>query len=282
MDVAIVGAGPAGLTAARLLAGDGLNVSVFERKLSVGGGIWGGGMLFPRIVVQETARGVMEEVGIKLQAHDGYYVADSVETVAKCTSAAIDAGVKIWVGVSVEDVMIRENDEVCGGVINWGAVEYAGLHVDPLALSAKCVIDATGHAAEIARGVLRKIPGAKFSTEDGGVPGERPMAEIGEGALVGNTQDISGLVVAGMAANAVFASRAWADLRGMFLSGVGRPRSPGHHRPARQCVEPGLHSSGLRRSAVYYGGRFVVSASCLLPAYYLIRWAFPYSIPRRR
>ena len=32
MDVAIVGAGPAGLTAARLLAGDGLNVSVFERK----------------------------------------------------------------------------------------------------------------------------------------------------------------------------------------------------------------------------------------------------------
>ncbi len=222
MDVAIVGAGPAGLTAARLLAADGLNVSVFERKLSVGGGIWGGGMLFPRIVVQETARSIMEEIGIRLQAHDGYYVADSVETVSKCTATAVDAGVKIWVGVSVEDVMIRENDEVCGVVINWGAVEYAGLHVDPLALSAKCVIDATGHDAEVARGILRKIPGAKFSTENGGVPGERPMhAEIGEGALVGNTQEVyPGLIVAGMAANAVFASpRMGPIFGGMFLSG---------------------------------------------------------------
>ena len=222
MDVAIVGAGPAGLTAARLLAAEGYCVSVFERKLSVGGGIWGGGMLFPRIVVQETARTIMEDVGIKLIQHDDYYVADSVETVTKCAAAAIDAGAKIWVGVAVEDVMIRENDEVCGVVINWGAVEAAGLHVDPLALAAKCVIDATGHDAEIARGVLRKIPGARFNTEDGTIPGERPMhAEIGEAALVGNTQEVyPGLVVAGMAANAVFASpRMGPIFGGMFLSG---------------------------------------------------------------
>ncbi len=222
MDVAVVGAGPAGLTAARLLASDGYNVSVFERKLSVGGGIWGGGMLFPRIVVQEAARGIMEAVGIRLEPHDGYYIADSVETVAKCTAAAIDAGVKVWVGVAVEDVMIRENDEVCGVVVNWGAVEAAGLHVDPLALAARCVIDATGHAAEIARTVLRKIPGARFDTPGEAVPGERPMyAEVGEAALVGNTQEIyPGLVVAGMAANALFASpRMGPIFGGMFLSG---------------------------------------------------------------
>ncbi len=222
MDVAIVGAGPAGLTAARILAAEGYNVSVFERKLAVGGGIWGGGMLFPRIVVQEAGKRIMEDVGIKLSAHEGYYVADSVETVAKCAAAAIDAGVRIWVGVAVEDVMIRDNDEVCGVVINWGAVEAAGLHVDPLALAAKCVIDATGHDAEIARGVLRKIPGARFNTDDGAVPGERPMhAEIGEAALVGNTQEVyPGLIVAGMAANAVFASpRMGPIFGGMFLSG---------------------------------------------------------------
>ena len=47
-DVAIVGAGPAGLTAAACLAGSGLKVSIFERKLGIGGGMLGGGMCFPR------------------------------------------------------------------------------------------------------------------------------------------------------------------------------------------------------------------------------------------
>lgn len=222
LDAAVVGAGPAGLTAARLLAENGYKVSVFERKLSVGGGIWGGGMLFPRIVVQDLAKDMLGELGIALDAHDDYYVADSVETVAKCTAAAVDAGVRIWVGVSVEDVMIDTDENVCGVVINWGAVEYAGMHVDPLALSAKAVIDATGHDAEITENLLRKVPGAKIRTEDGRVAGERPMhAEMGEAALVRNTQEIyPGLVCTGMAANAVFGSpRMGPIFGGMFLSG---------------------------------------------------------------
>ena len=44
LDVAIVGGGPSGLTAARLLAADGFNVALFERTLSLGGGMGGGGM----------------------------------------------------------------------------------------------------------------------------------------------------------------------------------------------------------------------------------------------
>ncbi len=226
-DVAIVGAGPSGLTAARLLAAEGYKVNVFEHKLSVGGGIWGGAMLMPRIVVQDVAKHLMEEVDVKLEEHDGYYVASSVETVAKCTAAAIDAGARIWVGVHVEDVMIDSADAVCGVVINWGAVADSRMHVDPLALSSKCVIDGTGHPAEIATGVLRKIPGAKFNTATGGVPGERPMhAELGEGALVGNTKEIyPGLVVTGMAANAVHGSpRMGPIFGGMFLSGVEAAR----------------------------------------------------------
>jgi len=49
VDVAIAGAGPAGLTAARYLAKAGKKVVIFERKLSPGGGMWGGGMTFPTI-----------------------------------------------------------------------------------------------------------------------------------------------------------------------------------------------------------------------------------------
>ena len=45
-DVAVVGAGPAGMIAAYYLARAGKKVAVFERKLSVGGGMWGGGMMY--------------------------------------------------------------------------------------------------------------------------------------------------------------------------------------------------------------------------------------------
>ncbi|HBA54389.1 MAG TPA: ribose 1,5-bisphosphate isomerase, partial [Syntrophorhabdus aromaticivorans] len=46
LDVAVCGAGPSGLVAAHYLAKEGLKVGVFERKLSIGGGMWGGGMMF--------------------------------------------------------------------------------------------------------------------------------------------------------------------------------------------------------------------------------------------
>jgi len=223
LDVAIAGAGPSGITAARLLAAAGRKVVIFERDLHVGGGMWGGGMLLPRIVVQQEARHLLEEVGVTLEpAGDGYYTADSVECVSKCTSAAIDAGVRIWVGMAVEDVMIDRNDRVRGVVLNWGAVQKAGLHVDPLASAAKVVIDGTGHDSDVARTVERKIPGAKFQTPTGNVMIERPMnSDVGERSIVELTREVyPGLIVAGMAANAVAAApRMGAIFGGMFLSG---------------------------------------------------------------
>ena len=41
-DVLIVGSGPAGLTAGHDLAKAGFKVTVVEKRLSAGGGIWGG------------------------------------------------------------------------------------------------------------------------------------------------------------------------------------------------------------------------------------------------
>jgi thiamine thiazole synthase len=124
--------------------------------------------------------------------------------------------------MGVEDLVLREGDRVCGVVLNWMAVERAGLHVDPLAVASEVVIDATGHDAEVTRTLVRKVADLHLPSPDGGVTGEKPMwAEKGEEALVSNTREVHpGLVVAGMAANAVFAShRMGAVFGGMLLSG---------------------------------------------------------------
>jgi len=55
-DVVIVGAGPAGLTAGAFLAERGLRTVIFERKLSFGGGIGGGGMLSTRCWSKDNPR----------------------------------------------------------------------------------------------------------------------------------------------------------------------------------------------------------------------------------
>ncbi len=218
VDVGIVGGGPAGLVCATYLAKAGVKVALFERKLSVGGGMWGGGMMFPRIVVQREATRILAELGIRYREYrPGYYLAGSVEAVGKLTAAAAGAGAEVFNLMSVEDVMIRENDEIKGLVINWSAVDMAGLHVDPLAIRTKVVVDATGHPAEVCRIIQNKVSGKGFK-----VLGERSMwAQKGEEALVSTTREVyPGLVVTGMAANAVSGGpRMGPVFGGMLLSG---------------------------------------------------------------
>jgi thiamine thiazole synthase len=222
VDVAIAGAGPAGMTAAYYLAREGVKTVVFEKQLRVGGGMPGGGMMFNRIVVQEEGKKLLDEFDVTTKEYTrDYYLADSLEAVATICSKAIKAGASIFNLISIEDVMIREDDRVTGLVLNWSAVTLAGLHVDPLSMRAGVVIDATGHASEICQIIVRKI-GDRLKTKEGKVSGEKPMwAEIGEREILDNTQEVyPGLIVAGMAANAVFgAPRMGPIFGGMLLSG---------------------------------------------------------------
>ena len=222
VDVAIGGAGPAGMTAAYFLAKKGVKTVIFERNLRPGGGMPGGGMMFNTIVVQEEAKEILDKCEIRTEEYEkGYYIADSVEASSGLCFKAIQAGAKIFNLMSIEDVMIRDNDRITGLVLNWSAVTLAGLHVDPLSMRARMVIDATGHASEICRIVVDKL-GGKLRTEGGGVMGEKSMwAEVAESKIMENTKEIyPGLIVAGMAANAVCGTpRMGPIFGGMLLSG---------------------------------------------------------------
>jgi len=227
LDVAIVGGGPSGLLAAYYLAKNRKKVALFERKLSIGGGMWGGGMMFNEFVVQDEAKEILDELGISTHLFQtGYYTADAVEATTTLASKACQAGAKVFNLMCVEDVMIRHTDgpesaRVVGLVINWAAVEMAQLHVDPLTVRARYTIDATGHAIELMHIIVRKS-GSKLLTETGKVMGEKSLwAEVAEHSTIENTREaFPGVYVAGMAANATFgAHRMGPIFGGMLLSG---------------------------------------------------------------
>jgi thiamine thiazole synthase len=221
MDVAIGGGGPAGLTAGYYLAKAGYKVALFERKLSIGGGMWGGGMMFNKIVVQEEGKRILDEFGIgSTEYEEQYYVADSIECTSTLCSKACQAGLKIFNLIEIEDLMIKDKG-VEGLVLNWSAVEIAGLHVDPLTVRSRAVIDATGHPIEIVKIVQDKM-GHELTTPTGKIMGEKSMwADRAEDTVMDNTTEVyPGLYVAGMAANAVYgAPRMGPIFGGMLLSG---------------------------------------------------------------
>jgi thiazole biosynthesis enzyme len=221
LDVAIVGGGPAGLSAALYLSREKIKVAVFERKLSIGGGMWGGGMMFNELVVGEEGKFILDEIGVSYKTYKtGYYTADSVECISTLCSKAMKAGAKIFNLLSAEDVML-EQDKICGLVLNWSAVDLANLHVDPLTIRAKYLIEATGHPTELIKIIVRKM-GPKLFTSTGDIVGEKPMwAEAGEREVVENSKEVlPNVYVAGMAANAVYGSyRMGPIFGGMLLSG---------------------------------------------------------------
>ena len=223
-DVAIVGAGPAGLTCAYYLAREGVKVAVFERKASIGGGIWGGGAMFNEIVIQEEATEVLKEMGINYRPYKekGYYLVDAVEFACSLGLKAIESGAKIFNLWSAIDVKVTgEEERVSGLVLSWTPVELSGLHVDPITIEADYVVDGTGHDAEIAKVIVKKL-NKRLNTPTGDVPGEKPMwADLGEKATEERTGEVyPGLIVIGMAAIACYGEHRMGPIfGGMLLSG---------------------------------------------------------------
>ncbi len=174
VDVAIVGAGPSGMAAAYYLSRGGLRTVVFERRLGFGGGIGGGAMFLHKIVVEPPADEVLRDVG-----------------------ARYAEGAKIVHGVSVEDVIFRRDPlRVAGVVVNWTASELSGLHVDPLFVSSRAVVDATGHEASVVEVASRKVPELGIELR-----GERSAySELSESLVVEGAGEVApGLYACGMA-----------------------------------------------------------------------------------
>ena len=215
VDVVVCGGGPSGMYAAYKLAKKNYRVVLIEKKLSLGGGIWGGGMMFNKIVVQESAKRILEELGIKYRmVMDGYYVASAIELAGSLIYNLTKTDAIVLNGMYVEDLIVHDG-KVRGVVINWSAAEVAKLHVDPINVSASVVIDATGHPAEVVKCLAKRFKEIE-------IKGEGTMnVVVGEEEVVKNTKEIyPGLIVAGMAANAVAgAPRMGPIFGGMLLSG---------------------------------------------------------------
>lgn len=221
LDVAIVGGGPSGIVAAYYMAKAGLKVALFDRKLSPGGGMWGGAMMFNQIVIQKEALDIIKDFDINYKEYEeNLYTIDSIESTSALLYKAAHQGATIFNCYSVEDVVFKEN-RVNGVVVNWTPVLREGLHVDPLNIMAKCVIDGTGHDSEICKIVARKN-NIKLDTTTGDVIGEKSLdVTEGEKLVVEGTKEIyPGLYVCGMASSAVSGTpRMGPIFGGMLLSG---------------------------------------------------------------
>jgi len=191
-DVVIAGAGPAGLTAAYYLGRADVKVTVFERKLSIGGGTWGGGAGCNVVVLEDTE--IANELGVDCTPRDDLYTASAVELASALAYRAEKAGASIFNMVEVEDLVVK-GDTLEGVVINSTPITMAGLHVDPVCTSCRAVVDATGHDADLLN-ILRNKK-KDFHPEE--IAESFMDVETAEQGVVENTGEVyPGLYVAGM------------------------------------------------------------------------------------
>ncbi len=216
-DVAIVGAGPAGLVSGRKLAKAGFKVTIIERNNYLGGGMWIGGYLMNKVTLRDPANKILDELNIPYKEYQkGLYIADSPYFASGLIRGACEAGVKFLNTTIVEDVFIK-NKKIAGLVINSTPVTMLPKLItclDPIIMEAKMVIDATGHDAVICR-LLEK----RNLLQNKGMG---PLwIEGSEQSIVERTKEIfPNLVIAGMSVSEhTGVPRMGPTFGGMLLSG---------------------------------------------------------------
>ena len=215
-DVIIVGAGPSGLVAAWRLAESDLRVVVLEKRLSPGGGIWGGSLGMNEVVVQNEALGVLDEAGVRHQPSGRLFTADAMELASALCLMALHAGAVLLNLMTVEDVCVRSGQ--VNGVVANRSMLGDNLPIDPIVFSANAVIDATGHEAVLANCLQRR--GLLAADR---LPGEGPMdAPAGEQFVVDHVTELfPGLWTTGMSVCASQGGpRMGPIFGGMLLSGA--------------------------------------------------------------
>lgn len=219
-DVLIIGAGPSGLTSAFYLAQKGLKVTLLEKRLSPGGGIWGGGMAMNEAVVQDDVLPLLDEIGIRHVTRQGnLHTVDTIELAAGLCLNAVKSGALLFNLMTVEDVCVHQ-DRVTGVAVNRTKIARL-LPVDPITFAAKAVVDATGHEAVVVEALRKR--GLLVDSTVAEHPGEGPMdATSGEEFVVKRVAEVyPGLWVAGMSVCATFGGpRMGPIFGGMLLSGV--------------------------------------------------------------
>ena len=169
-DVIIVGAGPSGLVCARDLAEMGFRTLIVEQGLALGGGFWSGGYLMNKATICAPANAILDEVGVPCKAIkecEGMYVVNPPHATAALIAGAYQAGAKVLNLTRVIDLILRGDGALEGVVVNNTTAEMAGhdmIHVDPIALESKLVVDATGHDAVVVdllhrRNLYKAVPG---------------------------------------------------------------------------------------------------------------------------
>lgn len=216
-DVLIIGSGPSGLVAGRLLAQAGYRVVIIERNNYLGGGMWIGGFLMNKATMRAPADQMLKELKIPhKEMTKGLFVCDTAFFASRLIHSACEAGVTILSMTIVEDVIVK-NKKVCGLVINSTPVTMLPKMItclDPILLESKLVIDASGHDSVAVRLLSKR--GLLTIKGMGALD-----VEVSEDSLVERTGNLfPGLYVTGMSVSETYGlPRMGPTFGAMLLSG---------------------------------------------------------------